>query len=250
MKAASRIVTPVVRFLLGLACKVDASELRKVPGRGPLIIVTNHINFLEVPLIMAHILPRDAIGIVKQETWNNPLLGALADVWEAIAIDREGTDLKAMRDALGVLERGAILIVAPEGTRSGDGRLRKGHGGVVQLALRSGAPILPIAHYGGEKFWQNAKAFKRTAFVFRVGTPYRLRVPALLGPADEQLADGDAGLPDTPSRTLSVSRGVREEMTESVMNSLSLLLPPQYRGVYAEPETASMRCVEPVSIEI
>mgnify|MGYP000955505698 FL=1 len=131
-----------------------------------------------------------------------------------------------------------------------DGRLRKGHGGVVQLALRSGAPILPIAHYGGEKFWQNAKAFKRTAFVFRVGTPYRLRVPALRGPADEQLADGDAGLPDTPSRTLSVSRGVREEMTESVMNSLSLLLPPQYRGVYAEPETASMRCVEPVSIEI
>jgi 1-acyl-sn-glycerol-3-phosphate acyltransferase len=248
MKAASRVVTPVVRFMLGLVCRVDASELRKVPGRGPLIIVTNHINFLEVPLLMAHILPRDAIGIVKQETWNNPLLGALADVWEAIAIDREGTDLKAMRDALGVLERGAILIVAPEGTRSGDGRLRKGHGGVVQLALRSGAPILPIAHYGGEKFWHNAKAFKRTEFVFRVGTPYRLRVPALRVPADEQPAAGNSVSPDNPSRLSSVSRSVREEMTESVMNSLSLLLPPQYRGVYAEPETASMRCVEPVTL--
>jgi 1-acyl-sn-glycerol-3-phosphate acyltransferase len=226
MKAASRVVTPVVKFLLGLACKVDDAELYKVPVHGPLIIVINHINSLEVPLIMAHILPRDAIGLAKQETWKNPLYGVLADVWEAIAIDREGTDLKAMRSALGVLERGAILIVAPEGTRSGDGKLRKGHGGVVQLALRSGAPILPVAHYGGEKFWENAKVLRRTQFNFRVGSPYRLRVP-------------DGG----------ISRSVREEMTTSVMNSLSLLLPVPYRGVYPEPESDPMMCAEPVSLE-
>ncbi len=223
MKVSSRILTPVVKFLLGLACKVDDAELCKVPNRGPLIIVINHINFLEVPLIMAHILPRDAIGLAKQETWNNPLLGALADVWEAIAIDREGTDLKAMRNALGVLERGAILIVAPEGTRSGDGKLRKGHGGVVQLALRSGAPILPVVHFGGERFWTNVKALKRTRFVIRVGERFRLIPP-------------ESG----------VSKGIREEMTASIMNKLSMLLPEPYRGVYPDPESAPMRYIERV----
>jgi 1-acyl-sn-glycerol-3-phosphate acyltransferase len=244
MKASSRVVTPVVKFLLGLACRVNDEELSKVPSHGPLIIVTNHINFLEVPLIMAHILPRDAIGIAKQETWDNPLLGALADVWEAIALDRGGTDLKAMREALGVLERGAILIVAPEGTRSGNGRLQKGHGGVVQLALRSGAPILPVAHYGGEKFWDNAKAMRRTPFVFRVGTPYRLRVPD-----GEQSAIGGVKSLENTAQAASASRSIREEMTASVMNSLSVLLPEQYRGLYPEPETASMRCVEPVRLQ-
>jgi 1-acyl-sn-glycerol-3-phosphate acyltransferase len=223
MKAASRIVTPVVKFLLGLACKVDDGELRKVPHHGPLIVVINHINFLEVPLIMAHILPRDAIGLAKQETWKNPLFGALADVWEAIAIDREGTDLRAMREALGVLGRGAILIVAPEGTRSGDGKLQKGHGGIVQLALRSGAPILPVAHFGGEDFWTNAKAFRRTRFVFRVGEQFKLSPP-------------ESG----------VTRGVREEMTASIMNKLSMLLPERYRGVYPDPESSPMRYIERV----
>lgn len=222
MRASARVVTPIVRFILGRICRIDAEAIGRVPRRGPLIIVTNHINFLEVPLIRAWLHPRRAIGLVKAETWRNPALGFLADAWEAIAIDREGTDLSAMRRALDVLGRGDMLIIAPEGTRSGHGRLQRGHGGVVQLAIRSGAPIVPLAHYGGERFWSNLRSCRRTRFHFRIGDRFTLVPPP-----------GGA------------TRSVREEMTSTVMNSISALLPERYRGQYPDPEADPRRYAAP-----
>lgn len=215
MKPSSHLVTPIVRTILAGPVRVDAAELDRIPRRGPLIVVLNHINFLEGPLIYAHLYPRDTVGMVKRETWDNPFLRFLADTWDAIAIDRQGTDMRAMRRALEVLEARRILLIAPEGTRSGHGRLQRGHGGIVQLALRANAPIVPVAHYGGEHFWDNLRSFRKTRFVFRVGEAFRLREP-------------EGGQ----------TRSSREEMTEQIMNRLSILLPPRYRGVYPEPEAA------------
>ena len=227
MTTSSRIVTPVVKFILSMICRIDAGDMRLIPREGPLIVVMNHVNFLEVPLIYAFLYPRYAVGLAKRETWDNPLFGALANSWEAIAIDRDGADLLAMRKALSVLERGGILLLAPEGTRSGHGRLQKGHGGVVQLALRSGAPIIPLAHTGGERFWENLKSWRRTRFTVRVGPAFRLVPPAGI-----------------PGGTRGVPRSVRAEMTDAVMNRLSLLLPRRQRGEYPEPEAASVRYIE------
>ena len=67
MKTASRIVTPVIRNLLRSFCRVDKEGLKKIPFRGPFIIVINHINFLEVPLIYSYLFPREIIGLVKTE---------------------------------------------------------------------------------------------------------------------------------------------------------------------------------------
>lgn len=225
MRLSARIITPPIKLILSMLCRVDASELSLVPARGPLIIVTNHVNFLEVPLLYAYLYPRPLVGIIKRETWDNPLLAALADAWEAIAIDRDGSDTDAMRRALEVLANGGIIILAPEGTRSGHGRLQKGHGGVVQLALRSGATILPIAHYGGERFWERFKRLRRTDFRLRVGRAFRLT------------------LPEGSEAPASVPKSVRLEMTEAIMNRLSLLLPEDRRGAYPEPEAAPMRVV-------
>lgn len=216
MKPSSRLVSPLVKAILGGACRVDASALSRIPRKGPLIVVLNHINFLEVPLIYTHLYPRDTVGMVKRETWDNLLLRFLADVWDAIALDRDTTDLKAMRRALATLAANRILLIAPEGTRSGHGRLQRGHGGIVQLALRSGAPIVPVAHFGGERFWDNLKAIRKTRFAFRVGEPFRLKEP-------------EGGL----------TRSVRVEMTDEIMNRLSILLPAAYRGIYADPEHAA-----------
>lgn len=222
MRPAARLVTPVVRGILAALCRIDARQMRLIQGRGPLIVAINHVNFLEVPLIYSYLFPRDAVGLVKVETWKNPLLAGLAWAWDAIPLDRNSTDLKAMRLALDALAAGRILIVAPEGTRSGHGRLQKGHGGIVQLALRSGAPILPVAHTGGERFWRNFKSMRRTRFAFKVGEPFRLRPP-----------EGPGG-----------GRLLREEMTDAIMNRISLLLPPGQRGEYPDPELASTRSLE------
>jgi 1-acyl-sn-glycerol-3-phosphate acyltransferase len=180
-----------------------------------LIIIINHINFLEVPLLFVYLKPRDVVGMIKRETWKNPVLGALANSWGAISIDRNGSDMSAMRDAIDVLEHRGILILAPEGTRSVDGRLQQGHGGVVQLALRSGVPIMPVVHHGGQNFWRNLKSWRRTGFFIKVGPAFRL-VPPVQG----------------------ISRSVRHDMTECIMNRMSLLLPQHLRGAYPEPEKA------------
>lgn len=228
-----------------MLCRIDARALRDVPLSGPLIIIMNHINFLEVPLLYVYLQPRDVVGIIKRETWDNPLLGALADSWKAIAIDRAGPDLSAMRQALLVLERGGILILAPEGRRSGDGRLQEGHSGVVQLALRSGATIMPVVHFGGEKFWTNIKSWRRTRFFIKVGPAFKLKPPPE-NDASSKRHDEDCREDRTKSVAnsvansvaKSVAKSVRSDMTEYIMNRMSILLPEHMRGAYPEPQKA------------
>lgn len=210
MRYASRFVSPSIKSALKALCRVDSGELSRVPDRGPLIIVINHINFLEVPMLYSFLYPRDVVGLVKVETWKNPLLKALADTWSAIPIDRGSTDLGAMRAAIETLRRGKILAVAPEGTRSGDGRLRRAHAGVVSIALRSGAPIIPVAHFGGERFWDNFSSLRKTAFSFRVGEPFNL--------------------PKVEGR---ITRAERQELADGIMRRVAALLPEDYRGFYA-----------------
>lgn len=227
MRFASRIVTPAIRSALSLICRVDAKELDKIPREGPWIIVTNHVNFLEVPLIYAYLYPRDSSSMIKRETWKNPALAFLAWCWSAIPLQRHALDRDAMRCAEQTIVDRRFLLIAPEGTRSVHGRLQKGHGGVVQLALRSGAPIIPLAHTGGEKVWQNLKRFRRTDFRFFVGRPFRL-VP----PTDERGTNG------------ALTRALRQDLADAVMNRIAILLPPWQHGAYPEPEKASVRNLE------
>jgi 1-acyl-sn-glycerol-3-phosphate acyltransferase len=127
----------------------------------------------------------------------------------------------AFREALRVLKEGKILVIAPEGTRSGDGRLQKGQPGIVPLAIRSGAPILPIASFGSEVFWHNIKGFSRTPFTMRVGRPFRLKYDGVLPSRDE-----------------------REMMTTEIMYQIAALLPAKYRGYYSDMENATQKYLE------
>jgi 1-acyl-sn-glycerol-3-phosphate acyltransferase len=206
-----RATTGTIKFLLRLLCRVDHSQLARVPERGPLILVGNHVNFLDPPVLYTHLLPRPLAGFAKAETWDIPVLGWLAQLWGAIPLHRGQADTSAVRDALKALEAGCILGVAPEGTRSGDGRLQRGNPGAVLLALRSQAPLLPVVCIGGERFWRNVKRLRRTEFQITVGQPFTL------------------------SRgTERITREVRQQMTDEIMYQLAALLPPQYRGVYAD----------------
>jgi 1-acyl-sn-glycerol-3-phosphate acyltransferase len=212
MKPSARWVAPIVNGILGTLCRLDLAELSKVPRKGPLIIAMNHINFLEAPILYGHLYPRDIAGFAKAETWKQPLIGALARIWDCVPVYRGANDMRSMRRALEVLEEGRMLNVMPEGRRSHDGALDRGHAGIVAIALRSGAPILPIAQYGGESFWPNLKRGRRTDVHFRVGEVYRLREP---GPGE--------------------AKSMRSEAVDEIMRALAALLPERYRGAYASP---------------
>lgn len=207
-----RVVTSTIKGLTRLLCRVDDEQLARVPERGPLIIAINHVNFLEAPIFYTHLHPRPLTGFVKAEHLEHPFFGPLLfGLWGGIPIRRGEADMTAFRQALAALEEGRILAVAPEGTRSGDGRLQSGRPGTAFLALRSGAPVLPIVCYGGEHFWSNLRRLRRTDFHIVVGQPFYL----------------DTG-------GVKVTRQVRRQMTGEIMYQMAALLPPAYRGVYSD----------------
>ncbi len=207
-----------IRLGTRVLCRIDHQQLSMVPHHGPLILVTNHIGSLEVPLLYAHLQPRKLTGLAKIETWDNHFMGWLFDLFEAIPVRRGEVDLDAFRSSLGVLGSEGILAVAPEGTRSRDGSLLRGRPGVVIMALHSGASIFPIAHWGAEKFNTNLKHLKRTDFHIRTGQPFYLN------------ASGK-----------KVTGKVRQEIVDEIMFQIAALLPPEYRGEYAGMDKASRK---------
>jgi 1-acyl-sn-glycerol-3-phosphate acyltransferase len=216
MTLAHSVVNSSIKGLTGILCRVGDIQSEKVPDHGPLIIISNHVNFLELPVLYTRLLPRPMMGFAKAETWDNPALGFLAGLWGGIPLHRGEANAAAIRQALKALEAGYILGVTPEGTRSGHGRLQHGNPGVVLLALRSGAPLLPLVFWGGELFWDNLPRLRRTDFDAAVGQSFTL----------------DAG-------GVMVNKQVRREMTDEIMYQMAALLPPAYRGVYADLSNAT-----------
>lgn len=211
MSLAYSVVTTSIKSLTRILCNVDDSQLINVPDYGPLIIACNHINFMEVPLMYTHLQPRKITGFAKAETWDNPVMSLLFNLWGAIPIQRGEADTTAFRSALDALKQGKILAIAPEGTRSGHGRLGHGLPGIVMLAQRSNTPILPLVYYGGERFRDNINRFKRTDFHIRVGKIFKLSFPEA-----------------------KLDREIRNQMVDEIMYQLALLLPVEYRGWYSD----------------
>jgi 1-acyl-sn-glycerol-3-phosphate acyltransferase len=218
MRLAGWMITGSIKRLGQALCRVYDQELEKIPARGPLILVSNHINFLDVPVLYTHLLPRPLVGFAKIETWDNPLLRPLANLWEAIPIRRGEADMQALRRALQALKEGKILGMSPEGTRSGDGCLRRGNSGVVLLAQMSGAPILPMAFYGIEQFHTNIRRLRRTDFHIKVGRMLRLK--------------------ESASR---LSREQRMQAVDEIMCQIAALMPSPYRGFYAQADSQEMQ---------
>jgi 1-acyl-sn-glycerol-3-phosphate acyltransferase len=208
----------LIKVGLGTLCRVDAPDLSKVPARGPLIVISNHTGSLEVPMLFAWLQPRPVTGWAKIETWDNPFKAWLFDLWGAIPVRRGEVDMTALRTALERLEQGYIFGVAPEGTRNKTGKLLRAHPGAVTLAFRSNAPILPIVHWGGEKFLPNIKRLRRTGFSMRVGRPFTLNT------------NGER-----------ITREQRQQVVDEMMYQLAALLPEEYRGEYSDMSRATTK---------
>jgi 1-acyl-sn-glycerol-3-phosphate acyltransferase len=204
------IVNWFLRIIFSVLCRIDKDELKKIPLKGPLILVGNHVNFLEAPVLFPFINNTNITAIAKKDSWKNPLFNFLFDTWGTIPIEREMIDQRAFQLSERVLKEGRILAVFPEGTRSGDGRLLKGKPGIVALAMRSKATLLPMAFYGYENFWENLKHFRRTDFHIVVGEPFRV------------YSNGEG-----------LSRDIRQVMTDEIMFKIAELLPEKYRGAYS-----------------
>jgi len=199
----------LIRLSTHALCRINANGIESVPNKGPLIVVSNHTGQLEVAVFFGLLAKRPITGWAKMEAWDNAFINWLFNLWGLIPLRRGEADTSALRKAVKALEEGYIFGIAPEGTRNITGRLKRAHPGAVILALHSGAPILPIVHWGGEKFLRNLVRFKRTDFYVRVGKPFKLKIDKV-----------------------KITREIRQQITDEIMLHIADLLPNQYRGEY------------------
>ena len=200
----------VFHLLFFLLTRVHVQGKENIPSQGGYLAAANHLSVIEVPLVYCLLNRDDASGLVAKKHQNNPLFRWLANAIKGIWINREEIDTRALRAARDHLKGGGVLGIAPEGTRSGHGRLQRGLGGVVFLALHSGAPLLPLVYYGAENYRRDWARLRRPDFHIVVGQPFHLQ-----------------------AQGIRVTGEVRQQMTDEIMYQLAALLPPAYRGEYA-----------------
>ncbi|WP_439947623.1 lysophospholipid acyltransferase family protein [Streptomyces sp. BBFR109] len=140
--------------LLRVVFRPRIEGLEHVPASGPAIVAGNHLSFAD-HFLMPAILRRRITFLAKAEYFTGPgLKGRLTAAFfrsaGQIPVDRSGKEAgrAAIREGLGVLRRGELLGIYPEGTRSPDGRLYKGKVGVAVMAIEAGVPVVPCAMIG------------------------------------------------------------------------------------------------------
>ncbi|MFJ1975111.1 lysophospholipid acyltransferase family protein [Streptomyces sp. NPDC087903] len=117
----------------------------KVPATGPAIFAVNHSHNIDGPMVMG-VAPRPTHFLIKKEAFIGPLDPFLLAIGQ-VKVDRETTDRTAITRALGVLDNGGVLGIFPEGSR-GEGDFASLRAGLAYFAVRSGAPVVPVAVLG------------------------------------------------------------------------------------------------------
>lgn len=206
-----RFLRWLANFLLRLLTRFEVHGVEKIPLTGAALFTMNHLHWLDVPIGLA-ILPRHAVVFAADKWERRPVIGHLMR-WSksTIFVARGEVDRRALGQALEVLKAGGMLGIAPEGTRSKTGALQPGREGPAYLASRTGAVIVPVAAWGQEKAVAALKRLRRQRIVVQVGDPFVL--------------------PGTPNKAKSEQLAA---YTEEIMCRIAELLPPEYRGVYAD----------------
>jgi 1-acyl-sn-glycerol-3-phosphate acyltransferase len=224
MNLTAHLGNIAIQILVTSTLKVGHFPLDQIPEKGPLIIIFNHVNLVDGPLLLNRLSSRPLAIMAKIETWKNPIFGKVLDGWNGISVRRGEADLEAFRKAQQALAEGKILIISPEGTRSEYDGLISGHAGVVLLAARSGAPIQAVGLHQHRGFWSRVyRGFKRVPINFSVGKPFKLNL-----------------------KGAALSRDVRQQATDEIMYQLAAVLPPEYRGVYSDLSKATQDYIEPL----
>ena len=188
--------------------KPTVHGLENFPNHGPAIVVINHLGDADV-ILLAATIPTTIDGMGKVELNEHWLVGPLFRAYGVIWVHRGKADRKAVRAALDGLSQGRIIALAPEGRQSVAGSLEEGTEGAAFLAMKTSAPIIPVAMTGteNENTYGHLHKWQRAPVTLTVGKPFHLK--------------------EHEDRRVMLREG-----TEQIMESLAVLLPETYRGMY------------------
>ena len=199
----------LLRGAVPILARMQVRGTEHIPRTGPVLLVSNHISLADPPILLAYV-KRHMHFMVKAELFRQFPLSILMPPGDPIKVNRGKVDRTALRQAEGYLKAGEVVAIYAEGTRNRTGVAQEARAGVVFLAQRTGAPMVPVAISGTERiFSPRFPWYRRTRVELTFGRPFTL---------------------DELAPTITADRNV---LAQAIMGRVAVLLPPRYRGVYA-----------------
>ncbi len=202
-------------LLLRRVFRITVEGLEHVPARPPYLVIYNHVSVLDPPLILAT-WPIWLEAVAASDVLRRIAHAPFTWLYGIIPVDRGKPDRAFLDYVVGVLHQGYALALAPEGTRSHTPGMQRAWTGLAYIADQSNVPIVPVGLIGTEdQALYRALRLKRPRVTVRIGEPFRLP-PLASWPVPRKWA--------------------RRYNTDLAMYRIAALLPPEYRGVYHDPE--------------
>lgn len=216
MRAAIR--TLVMR----LVTSTSVTGAENVPTTGAVILMMNHISSLDPIVTLGAVTDRHIIPMTKVENMTTPIVGSLIKWYGAYWVNRTEVDRRALTNSIELLKSGQCILIAPEGTRQREG-LSEAKDGLVYVASKANAVIVPAAVTGAVQWVQKIKKLQRPKVHVNFGQPFRLKT------------DGKA----------RISREELALMTQESMYQLAIAVQDEnLRGVYSDLSKATTDTLE------
>ncbi|MEK6752983.1 MAG: lysophospholipid acyltransferase family protein [Chloroflexota bacterium] len=207
-----KTVRTIVRFIMNLIADVEIVGMEKLPA-GNVLLAANHLGRLDTAVLLCAFDREDIIMAVAEKYRDHPFFGAIGRAVDAIWLNRFEADFAALREILARMQKGGLMVIAPEGTRSKTEALQEGKMGAAFLASKSGYPVLPVALTGTEDrgVIANLKRFRRSKIRAVAGEPFYIEIPRGKGREEAM-----------------------RQATDEIMCRIAAMLPERYRGYYRD----------------
>jgi len=202
---AWELLRAVAIVIFGIMGRIHLRGRHNVPKKGPYILASNHLSWIDVPLIPAYV-PGKVVYMAKEEAFLSKI-GWLVRFMGAFPVKRGEADRQALRAADEQLKKGRVLVIFPEGHRSETHTLGKIHSGLGMIALRAGVPVVPVAVSGSENLLKKFGAHVTVSY----------GEPVVFKPKGNKITREDI-----------------DDATTDIMRRIAKMLPPEYRGPVGE----------------
>lgn len=142
-----KVVKNLVKVYYKIRFKTKVIGEHNIPKNGPVLLTSNHVSLHDPPLV-AIFTKREMSFFAKSELFTVPLFGNVLKRLNAIPVNRGKGDRAALKVSVDALKNNKMLLMFPEGSRNLSGQLSPLQEGASFIAMKSNAPIVPVAIKG------------------------------------------------------------------------------------------------------